>query len=430
VIAAVVFLAATCAVVCGVLPVLLGRRESVVDALRRGATPPARERLVRRVFVTGEVALAFALLVSVALVGRSLIGVLGVNPGFDARDVLVLQVSLPPAVYPGPEQVNAFYSNVGSTLDERLGAGQAAIVDEIPLSGYKNRSPVGVPGSDAGRDAVVRAASAEYFDVMRIPVIAGRPLDASDTASAPLRAVVSESLAARLFPAGQPLGRAIWLATPSRVAEIVGVVGDVTDRALDDAPTPTVYLSISQAPSNSSIVVVRSPRSHADVAAVVREVVARLDPSLPVYGVRSLDEIVRASPGIPTRRLMTAAFGGFALLALALGAVGLFGAIAHDVARRRAELALRIALGATPAQIWAATLAQAGWMLTVGLGLGGILAIWTSRTIASLFPSHATFDAVSVAGPAAVLLLTAFAAVIPSALKAARTDPLLALRSE
>jgi ABC-type antimicrobial peptide transport system permease subunit len=127
---------------------------------------------------------------------------------------------------------------------------------------------------------------------------------------------------------------------------------------------------------------------------------------------------------------MTAAFGGFALLALALGAVGLFGVMAHDVARRRAELALRIALGASREQIWAATLVQAGWMLTVGLAVGGILTIWTSRTIASLFPSSATFDAVSIGGAAAILVLTALAAVIPSALKAARTDPLLALRSE
>jgi hypothetical protein len=142
----------------------------------------------------------------------------------------------------------------------------------------------------------------------------------------------------------------VSLAVPLR-ARSNRVVGDVTHRALDEAVSPTVYLSASQAPSHSSIVVVRSALPDTDVIAAVREGVGRLDGNLPVYGVRSMQDVVAASPGMPARRVLTATCMGFALLALVLGAIGLFGVVAHDVASRRAELGLRIALGASPVRI-------------------------------------------------------------------------------
>src|SRR5205823_125177 len=130
--------------------------------------------------------------------------------------------------------------------------------------------------ADVGREAVVRVAGSDYFEVMRIPVIAGRPLDSRDNSSAPLRAVVSERLAEQLFAAQSPIGRHVWLAAAAQTAEIVGIVGDVKHRALDEIPAHTVFLSARQAPSRSSIIVVRSARPHADVIAAVREEVARL----------------------------------------------------------------------------------------------------------------------------------------------------------
>ena len=139
-------------------------------------------------------------------------------------------------------------------------------------------------------------------------------------------------MAERLFAFEQPIGRQIWLAATAQMAEIIGVVGDVKHRALDEALLPTVYLSALQSPSRSSIVVVRSARPDADVIAAVREEVARLDGNLPVYGVRSMQDVVAASPGVPARRVLTATFMGFALLAVVLGAIGLFGVVAHDVA--------------------------------------------------------------------------------------------------
>ena len=137
----------------------------------------------------------------------------------------------------------SFYSALQSALEERLGPRTVSIVDEIPLTGDRGRSLVSLRPTDVGREAVVRVAGTAYFDVMRIPIVAGRSFDRRDNASAPLRVVVSESLAERLFAFEQPIGRQIWLAATAQMAEVVGVVGDVKHRALDEAPSPTVYLS-------------------------------------------------------------------------------------------------------------------------------------------------------------------------------------------
>jgi putative ABC transport system permease protein len=284
--------------------------------------------------------------------------------------------------------------------------------------------------TDAGREAVVREAGTAYFDVMRIPVVAGRTFDPRDNTSAPPRVVVSESLAARLFGFERPIARQIRLGPNAQAAEVIGIVGDVKHRALDEAPSPTVYLSAWQSLSRSRIVVTRSARPDADVIAAVREEVARLDRDLPVYRTRSMQEVVAASPGVPVRRVLTATFMGFALLAVVLGGIGLFGVVAHDVASRRAELALRIALGADPMRILSATFGQGALMVGSGLALGGVLSIWAGRALSSVVFGAGHFDVLSVGVAAAVLLVIGAGAVLPGALRAARTDPLIALRSE
>jgi predicted permease len=419
-----------CALICGLLPAVMAARGSVADVLRGGATPAPRERNLRRLFVGGEVALAFVLLVSMTLIGRSLLDVLSVNPGFDANGVMTLQLSLPGASYSSGERVTSFYSALQAALQERLGPRTVSFVDEIPLTGDRARTVVRARPTDPGREAVVRAAGPGYFETMRIPVAAGRAFDRSDSASAPLRAVLSESLAAALFGRGQRVGRQLWLGPTAPPAEIVGVVGEVKQRALDDSVSPTVYLPAPQAPSQSNILVVRSARPDADVIATVREEVARLDRNLPVYGVRPMADVVAASPGVPARRVLTAAFAGFAALAVLLGALGLFGVAAHDVARRRVELALRIALGADPRRLLIAMVGQGVSIVGAGLLFGSLLSIWAARALNSVLLATGPLDVLSVVLPAAVLLTAGVAAVLPVARRAARTDPLSGLRAE
>jgi putative ABC transport system permease protein len=423
-------LALVCGVLFGLLPTLHTVRRNLVDALRRGVTASPGERGLRRLFVGGEVALAFVLLVSMALLGRTLINLLNVSPGFDPRGVLRMSLALPRANYPTPARVASFYSTLQGALQDRLGVRAIAVVDELPLTHNRGRLLVSARPGEAGREAVVRTASPGYFDVMRIPVASGRGFDMHDDAAAPRRVVISESLASRLFPREPAVGQQIQLGANGQMADIVGVVGDVAHRALGDPVMPTLYVSGLQVPSPGSILVVRRSLPEADVRGMVQEEVARLDASLPVYGVRPMEEVVAASAGMPARRLLMAVFSGFALVALVLSAIGLFGVAAHDVASRRPELALRLALGADPRRLLRATLAQGAALVAAGLAVGGVLSIWAARALGSVLVTTGRFDALSVGVAAAILLAAGVAANLPAALRAARTDPLIALRSE
>jgi ABC-type antimicrobial peptide transport system permease subunit len=240
---------------------------------------------------------------------------------------------------------------------------------------------------------------------------------------------VSGRLATRLFATQSAIGREIYLTGPAQSFEIVGVAGDVNHRALDEAPLETVYLSAWQWPSRSSHILVRSQRPAADVIDIVREEVARLDRDMPVYAIRSMAEVVAASPGMPARRVLTATFSAFALLAVALSAIGLFGAMAHDVASRRPELALRLALGANPGRLLTATLRQAAAIVAAGVVLGLLLSVWAGEALRNLAPTTDRFDVVSAATAAGVLLIVGLCAVLPVARRASRTDPVVALRN-
>jgi predicted permease len=428
VIGAVSLIAAACACICGGLPALVASRRNVTDVLRRGATAAPRERWLRRGFVTAVVSVAFVLLVSVTLVGRSLMTVLAINPGLEATGVMTAAVALPAPRYPTDDRVVSFYSTLESDLTQRLGARSFGIIDELPLTHDRGRDLVSVRPTDPAREAVVRTASTAYFDVMRIPIVAGRAFERRDDASAPARVVLSETLAARLFPGESPIGRPIVLAAQERPAEVIGVARDVKLRSLDDPILPTVYLSMWQFPSRGTRLVLRTTRPDADATALLREHVARLDGDLPVYGVASMASVIDLSPGVPVRRVLTAAFLGFALLAVVLGAIGLFGVVAHDVASRRAELALRIALGANPSRILRSTLGQGVSMVGAALVIGGVLSLWASRALSGVTHTSGDVDVVSAATAAAVLLLAGLCAVLPAARRAAQTDPVTVLR--
>jgi putative ABC transport system permease protein len=433
VIGVVAMVAAACAGLCGWLPALVASRANVVDVLSRGVTPAPRELRLRRVFATGVVALACVLLVSLSLVGRSLRNVLNVNPGFDARGVLTLAIAVTSETkYPSPDRLASFYSALHRALEERLGPGTVSLINELPLTHDGSRGLLRIQPTDPPVEVVRREAGTAYFDVMRIPIVAGRPFDARDDAAAPFGVVVSQSLAERWFAGEQAIGRQIRLGPAGRAAaEIIGIAGDVKHRSLDaEGFWPTVYVSAWRSPSRSMLLVVRSQRPDEDVLAAVREEVARLDADVPVHGVRSMQAVAAASPGVPARRVLTATFMGFALLAIVLTGIGLFGVVAHDVASRRAELALRLALGADPRRILLRTLGQGAWMVGTGLVVGGVLSAWAVRALGSMVFATGRFDPLNVVLAAVVLMVVGAVAVLPAARRAARTDPLRALRSE
>ena len=421
--------AVACAGFCGLLPASVASRNRRVDVLARSVTPTPRELGLRRVFATGVVAMACVLLVSLTLVGRSLHKVLDVNPGFDARGVLTLALLVQ---YPHPARA-AFLSALHSALEARLGPRTVSVINELPLTNDGGRRLMRIRPTEPPREVVLREAGTAYFDVMRIPIVAGRPFDARDDAAAPPRVVVSKSLAEQWFAGEQPIGHQIRLGPgpPAPMADIIGVADDVKHRSLDaEGVWPTVYASAWQDPSASMVLVVRSERPDADVVAIVREEVARLGRDVPVHAVRSMQDVAAASPGLPTRRLLTATFMGFALLAIVLGGIGLFGVVAHDVASRRAELALRIALGADPMRILLHTIGQGAWMVGAGLVVGGVSSISVPRALSGFVFATGGFDPLNVAVVVVVMMAVGAVAVLPAARRAARIDPVSALRSE
>jgi predicted permease len=430
VIVALSMVAAACAGVCGLIPAVIVSRRNLVDILRRGATAAPRERWLRRAFVTAVVSVAFVLIVSVALLGRSLLTTLAIDPGFEPDGVVSAGIALPATRYPTVQHVVSFYSTLESELTQRFGARAVGIVNELPLGNDRGRGLVSARPTDPEREAVIRVASTSYFDVMRINLVAGRTFERGDEPSAPPRVVISKSLAAQLFPRESPIGRQLRLAAGDQPAEVIGVVDDVKHRSLDGPVLPTLYLSAWQVPSRGSVLVLRTTRPEADTLAVVREHVARLDGDLPVYGSASLTGMVARSPGVPARRLLTNTFLGFALLAVVLGAIGLFGVVAHDVAARRTELALRMALGANPTKVFTTTIGQGAWMVGSALVFGVVLSFWASQALGAVVGESGGFDMVTAGAAGTVLILVGVCAVFPAARRAARTDPLAVLRGD
>ena len=423
----VALVAAVCAGLSGLLPASVASRRNAIEVLARDVTPAPRELSLRRVLVTGVIAVACMLLISLTLVGRSLRDVLSVNPGFDAHGVMTLPLLVESS---NPERVS-FVSALHTSLEARLGLRTVSIVNELPLTTDSGRRLIRVRADGPAREIVLREAGPAYFDVMRIPMVAGRSFDARDDATAPVRVVVSKSLAEQWFANEQPLGRHMSLGLGPRAptAEIIGIVGDVKHRSLDAAGFwPTVYLSAWQDSSASMFLVVRSQRSSAETDAIVREEVARLAVDVPVLPTRSMDAIAAASPSVAVRRMLTATLSGFAGLALVLGAIGLFGVVSHDFATRRVELALRLALGAGPTQLFIGTLDQGARMVGTGLGLGSVLSIWTTEALSDFGFVTNRFDMLNLVVAAAVLMVVGAIAVLPTAHRASQLDPASALK--
>lgn len=424
-------LAVTLGVACGVLPTLGRGRTRLATALRQGATSTRREVAVRRGFVAAEVAAAFVLLVSMGLLGTSLRAMLRTDPGFEATDVLKLQLSLPQAIYPDQASVVGFYRSLEDQLEARLPTATVGIIDEMPLSGDGGRSRIGLVQGDVPLVAVVRSATADYFPSIGIPLVEGRRFDGVRAPDALPTVLVTPAVARLWGPDQRVVGQRLWIDELEQSAEVIGVVGEVKHRALDEAELPTVYLSAAQFPSASSVVMVRSTLPPGDVSARIQEVVRRLDPELPVYGVETMDEVIAASPGVPARRLLTVTLTGFALLATALSLVGLFGLASHEVARRKTELALRAALGAKPSRLLRNTVNGSVRTVAIGLAVGlGLIAL-VLRALDTLLITSGVNDVLLLsAGVAVLLAVVGSAAALPAAVRAARSEPLTVLRAE
>ncbi|PYR90408.1 MAG: hypothetical protein DMF84_21085 [Acidobacteria bacterium] len=426
---AIVGVSIVSATLCGLAPYL--RTQSVrIDASRRGVTASRRQRLFRRGLIAGQVAIAFVLLVAVIVIGGSLRRILAVHRGFSADGVVAIAVSLPAAKYNTPARVTMFYRALQERVAGRLGTDAVTVADELPLTGDRGPALITAYTGGVTVDAAVRTVGPRYFALLRTAVRSGREFTSGDDPLAPPRVIVSRSLARALWPERDASGQRVRIGAAGAVADVIGVVEDVKLASIDRPDRPAVYFCAWQVPSNSAHVIARSPGTVADVLSVVRLEVAAMDPDLPVYGARWLTDVVARSPGVPARRLTTSAFGAFATLALVLAGIGLFGLFSHDVASRRRELALRVALGATPRVLRRAVFSQVGLMLALGLGAGVVMATLVAASLKSLLFGTRGTDPVTFLAAGGVVVLVALAAAAGPARRAAGSDPIVLLNAE
>ena len=282
-----------------------------------------------------------------------------------------------------------------------------------------------------------QAASPEYFETMQIPLLQGRALEAADRLGSPGAVVINRTLASRVWPDGDAVGQRILLGggpVDSVWRTVVGVVGDVRHRGLDAEPRPEIYLPHAQFPAGTGPalrtlrVVLRSEGDPTVLTGPLRAALSELDPDIPLSDVRTMEEALgdRAAQ----RRLTMLLVGSFALLALTLGAVGVYGVMAHLVMQRHREIGIRIALGALPREILGLVLSQGLWLTGAGIALGLLGAMASTRLLAGLLFGVEPTDLATFLATATTLATVAIAAAFLPALRATRTDPITALRSE
>ena len=423
----------------GLAPALLATPSNLQTNIKEGGerTGHRHSQHVRSFLAISEISLAMVLLVAGGLLMRSFALVTSVNPGFDPKNVIEAEVSLPQFQYSTPQQWTAFSNELLARLHAQPGLRDSALAAPLPMDrqGEANFGfdIVGNPPLPPGKSATADYAtvSPDYFHVMRIPLLQGRFFSEQDSPSNPNTAIISETLARRYFPNADPIGRQMRFGFPpdSNVSrEIVGVVGDVRDVALSRKPGPMMYVPFAQAPLYGGEVVVRSSLSASSVAAGIRQAVHSIDKNLPVTDVESFPDALGAS--VTQERFRTLLLSSFSGIALILAAVGIFGVISYSASQRTHEIGIRMALGARRRDVLRLILGQGAKLALLGLGAGVVAALLLTRLMASLLYGVSATDPLTFGAVAVVLLGVAVTACYIPARRAMRVDPMVALRHE
>ena len=436
------------AVIFGLAPALRAARIDVQTVLKEGGrglgAAAARDRL-RTAVIVGELALALVLLVGAGLLIRSGLALERVSPGFEPSHVLAVRLSLPPADYKEPERVLQVFEQVAAAAAGIPGVRSAALTSQVPMGPGGNGNgliPEGVAFDI--RNSVqsrLRIVTPGYFETMGITIHRGRGLTAEDRRGSLKVMVVSQSLAQALFPGADPIGRRVACCEPGPDGKtpdyktVVGVAADTRWRGPAEPPSPEFYLPAAQIPAaawdwiqRTLYVTVRTAGDPAMAIQPLRAAVAPVAPGVPLFDARTMEQRIGAS--LQTARfntLLLTILGGLGVL---LAVVGIYGVIAYFVTRRTRELGVRMALGATRHDVIALVLRQAVWPVGLGIAIGVVASLATSRLLTSQLFGVAPADPMTFAVVAVALALVAFTASFIPALRAAAADPTEALRSQ
>jgi predicted permease len=396
------------------------------------STGPASRRAVRRALVVGQIALAVVLLAGAGLLLHSLLRLDRVPTGFDAPEAITVELLLPSTRYPDASRQRRFYAELLERTRRAGSVGRAAVVFPTPLvpsGATANVLPEGAnPSAGDGPLAEVASASPDLFAALGVPLIAGRDFDERDGPEAPRVTVVSASLARRLWPGADPLGRRLHFGSGSGVlSTVVGVVGDVR-RRLDAPPPIAAYLPGSQFTLPIAALVVRGRPGAGDPMPAVRAALRSLDAEMPLGRVRTLSRLRQEAAAQP--RLRAGLLGAFAAAALLLAALGVYGLVSETARQRRREVGVRLALGARPSDVRRLFLREGVVLSAVGSAIGLAVAFGATRLLTSLLFETGAADPATFVGVALLLTTVSLAASDLPARRAAKVDPMIALRSE
>jgi len=421
----------------GIVPALRAAGSDLNLASRgtsRGSTVARRMRLLRNIFVGGEIAISLVLLIGAGLLVRSFVRLRGNDVGFRANNIVTARVSIPEDKYPEDAQVLRFYDQLLERVRALPGAEEAGMTSFLPLTGSNFDNSFDIvgrperPRSDKTY-ALVRFVDPSYFHVMQIPLMKGRNFEEHDRLGARRVMLISETMAKRYWSEGSPLGQhlTVYFGMDQSPWEVVGVVRDVRSKIASD-PEPTMYFPYEQAAYRFMVVTVRTNRDPKTMIEAIRGATRTLDSNQPLSQVRTLDGLLEQTV-MPWRFSMTLLVA-FAVLALALAAAGIYGVISYTVEQRTNEIGIRMTLGAQPRSVLRMVVRQGMAVAAVGIGVGIGGALYLTRFLTSQLYSVQPTDPLTFAGIAALLAAVALFANYLPARRATRVDPVVALRYE
>jgi putative ABC transport system permease protein len=420
----------------GLMPIVqLGKMRSL-DALHqagRTSQPAPRSRL-RALLVVAQLSLATLLLIGAGLLLQSFARLQSVSLGLDPDSVLTARISLPRARYADGEAISALLSRLTDALKSAPGVQAAGVSSAIPLGPGSATAgtavAIGAPDSALGQpmSSAWRSVDAGFFAALRIPLLRGRVFGPEDGPGKRRVFVLSQQAARSLYGTSDPIGRQLQL--NDAVGEVIGVVGDIRMKSIADPPERVVYLPISQGGRFSVFAVFVKTRdgSPGAAATLIRERLREIDSALPAYGFRTMNDWVNTSSA--RTRIRTWVLALLAAVALALGMIGIYGVLAYLVTLRRHEFGVRLALGAQPGSLLRLVLGQGLWLAAIGIAIGLVGAVMLTRVLETLLFGVSTRDPMTFLGVAILLLVASLIACYAPARRAARADPIAALRAE
>jgi putative ABC transport system permease protein len=398
---------------------------------------------VRNLLVVSEVALSLILLVGAGLMIRSLWLLRSVDPGFDPANVMTMTIAVPRTKYSSPLQQTQFFDAALSRVRALPGIESAGLIDDLPLDGSGSHQPIAIEGRPvvpmADQPEVdVRVISPGYPHALHVPLRRGRELSASDTLDKPYAILISDTMARRFWPNEDPIGKHLTLTfAPEKSREIVGIVGDVKQDGLDAAaPSATLYYPLAQVNvpptgewhSFSMSLAVRTTSHPASLVSGVTSAIHQLDPQTPLIDVATMEDLITNS--ISQRRFNMLLFAAFAGLAVILAAVGIYSVLAYAVRRRSREIGIRMALGAQITDVVRMVVVEGMIPTLIGLSIGIAGALALGRILTTLIYGIQASDPLTFVAVSALLVIVALLASLIPAYRAARVEPIKALREE